>query len=206
MSLSEEGKTLFDETYSVKKCDVLLSLHCTWDVDLDFQQSYKHDYALLRNELSDERTSWEVKYTTSLFLHYLSLLSGKRPSHYQTIFAGLIRELHFMTLQKTSLLEAGPWDTIPGMFLPSKVLDLCFLTIPSPSSDIGNLISLLINTNVPATVRIRNVRTRHPDKTLTYSLKIMCTLFQNRKQNSVRWHAQFVHPTFVWTFPLNDSE
>ena len=49
-------------------------------------------------------------------------------------------ELHFMTLQESSLLEAGAWDTIPGMFLPSKIVDLCFLTIPS---DIGNLIALL---------------------------------------------------------------
>ena len=27
------------------------------------------------------------------------------------------------------------------------------------------------------------------------STKIMCTLFQNREQNSVGCHAQFVHPT-----------
>ena len=41
---------------------------------------------------------------------------------------------------------------------------------------------------------------------LSYLLKIMCTLFQNREQNSVRCHAQFVHPTFVWRYPLNDSD
>ena len=60
-----------------------------------------------------------------------------------------------------------------------------------------------INTNLPATVRIPNVRTWHPDRTLSYLLKIMCTLFQNREQNSVGCHSQFVHPTFVWRFPLN---
>ena len=55
-------------------------------------------------------------------------------------------------------------------------------------------------------MRIRNVRTWHPDRSLSYLLKIMCTLFQNRKQNSVGCHAQFVHPTLVWRFPLNDSD
>ena len=63
-----------------------------------------------------------------------------------------------------------------------------------------------LHTNLPATVRIRNIRTRHPDRTLSYLLKIICTLFQNREQNSIGCHAQFVYPTFVWRFPLNDSD
>lgn len=137
LSLSEEGKTLFDETYSVNKCDLLTALHCTWGVDLDFQQSYKHDYALLTNKLTDERTSWEDKYTTSLFSPLPVPFARKEaqplPDYLRWVDTC---ELHFMTLQKTSLLEAGPWDNIPGMFLPSNILDLCFLTIPSPSSDI----------------------------------------------------------------------
>ena len=60
--------------------------------------------------------------------------------------------------------------------------------------------------DLPATVRIRNVGTWHPDRALSYLLKIMCTLFQSREQNSVGCHAQFVRPTFVWRLPLNDSD
>ena len=65
------------------------------------------------------------------------------------------------------------------------------------------VLHLLRTINLPATVRIRNVRTWHPDRTLSYLLKIMFTLFQNREQNSVGCHAQFVHPTFVWRFMAN---
>ena len=52
-------------------------------------------------------------------------------------------ELHYMPYQEVALLEHGQWDEIPGLFLPSKVLDLCYMAIPKPPQDIAKLIALL---------------------------------------------------------------
>ena len=41
------------------------------------------------------------------------------------------------------MLLLGPWDDIPSVYLPSKVLDLCFNVFQHPSDDIIHLISLL---------------------------------------------------------------
>ena len=41
-------------------------------------------------------------------------------------------ELHYMPWQEASLLEHAPWDDIPGLFLPAKILELRFSTMPTP--------------------------------------------------------------------------
>ena len=48
-----------------------------------------------------------------------------------------------MPWQEVSLLEHGPWDDIPGLLLPSKILELCFSTMLTPPPDIARLIALL---------------------------------------------------------------
>ena len=48
-----------------------------------------------------------------------------------------------MPWQDALLLETGPWDDSPGLFLPTKILDLCFATMPTPSPQISKLIALL---------------------------------------------------------------
>ena len=48
-----------------------------------------------------------------------------------------------MPWQEAALLEHGPWNDIPGLFVPTKILDLCFLVIPNPSQDMAQLIALL---------------------------------------------------------------
>ena len=42
-----------------------------------------------------------------------------------------------------ALLEHGPWEDIPGLFLPSKILELCVVTMPNPPPHIQHLITLL---------------------------------------------------------------
>ena len=37
----------------------------------------------------------------------------------------------------------GPWDECPGLFLPEKVLDLCFRVLPTPSKEIMTSIAFL---------------------------------------------------------------
>ena len=50
-------------------------------------------------------------------------------------------ELHYMPWQEAALLEHGPWNDIPGLFVPTKILDLCFLVIPKPPQDVAQLIA-----------------------------------------------------------------
>ena len=80
--------------------------------------------------------------------HYLfSPLSASRRIVFQPI-PDIVRwyechEIHYMPWQDALLLETGPWDDSPGLFLPTKILDLCFATMPTPSPQISKLIALL---------------------------------------------------------------
>ena len=55
---------------------------------------------------------------------------------------------------------------------------------------------------LPATVRIRNVRTWHPGRTLSYLLNIMCTLFQNREQKKSWMPRAVCAPYFCTEIPI----
>ena len=145
MSLSEQGKQEFDGIYQVRKCDLLTKLHQLWGIPLDFEGNYLHDYKLLNNELTSERTAWTDKYTTALFSPFYSLDSKRKVLQPVPDICRWLKsnELHYMPWQEAACLEHGPWDEIPGLFLPSKILDLCFCTIPTPPSHIAQLITLL---------------------------------------------------------------
>ena len=51
-------------------------------------------------------------------------------------------ELHYLPLEERHLLS-GPWDNIPGAYLPSRVLVLCFNVAPQLTDEIKHQISLL---------------------------------------------------------------
>ncbi len=125
--------------------DLLTQLHFTWGVDVDFEGDYLHDYQLLNNDLVDDRTSWKDKYSTTLFSPSIDISCGRKELQpLPDVLRWLkVHELHYMPWQEAPLLERGPWDDIPGLFLPSKILDLCFLTMPAPPPDIARLIALL---------------------------------------------------------------
>ena len=65
-------------------------------------------------------------------------------NHFRIISGGSKQsgELHYLPLEERELLS-GEWDNIPGVFLPTTILDLCFTVIPSPPEDIINQIALL---------------------------------------------------------------
>lgn len=51
-------------------------------------------------------------------------------------------ELHYLPLEERYLLK-GEWDEIPGVYLPTRVLDLCFSVIPNPDDALVHQIALL---------------------------------------------------------------
>lgn len=48
-----------------------------------------------------------------------------------------------MPYSERAILEHGLWDDAPGIFLPSKVIDLCHSLVPDPPPDVMTCIALL---------------------------------------------------------------
>lgn len=151
LSLSEQDKQEYTDSYQVKDRDLLNELHFTWGVDPTFDGSYHNDYAIITNGL-EKTTAWKDKYTTTLFSPTAGLCCTKQiqplPDYLRWLRAC---ELHYMTTDEVKLLEPGPWDEIPGIFLPSKILDLCFTVMPNPPPNIEQLIAILAWTRLDET-------------------------------------------------------
>ena len=144
LSFSEESKGEYAETYKVKSCELLTQLHVAWTVDLQFEGRYQNDYRLINNDLTVERTAWKDKYSTVLYSPGHIFCSRREMQPIPDVIRWLsCHELHYMPWQEALLLEDGPWHDIPGLFLPSKILDLFFTVIPKPPRDIALLISTL---------------------------------------------------------------
>ncbi len=146
LDLSEERKMSFVKHYVVNtERPITEHLHFMWGVDLEFRGSYSADYRLCQNDLTDTRTSWKDKYTSTLYSPSPNI-SFKRSE--QQPVPDYIRwlktcELHCMPYHERAIIEEGPWDEIPGLFLPSQILDICFIAIPTPPPDIMKLIATL---------------------------------------------------------------
>ena len=54
----------------------------------------------------------------------------------------LVTMLHYLPLEERYSLR-GEWDEIPGVYLPTRVLDLRFSVIPNPNDALVHQISLL---------------------------------------------------------------
>ena len=128
LSLSEAGKhNYMPSSYTAVKGKALDCLHFIREVDRDFQSDYISDYQLIHNKvLPDERTAWKDKYTTCLYsvTHVSCRRFELQPiTDYLTWYK--TGELHYLPVEERAMLS-GPWDDIPGVFLASSVLDLCF--------------------------------------------------------------------------------
>ena len=146
LDMSEEGKQQFDPfSYSVEQGTLLDKLHFIWGVDRNFTGSYLQDYRAINNELiTGIRTAWVDKYT-SCFYSTTDSTNIKRfelqpiPDYLRWLKTG---ELHYLPLEERSLL-LGEWDDIPGAYLPSKIMELCYALVPNPDDDMIAQISLL---------------------------------------------------------------
>ena len=151
LSLSE-GKT--EEYpcrfYEPKQDDLFDTLHLLWDVNPKFKGDYIFDYKLLQNEELDVRTSWRDKYTTVIYspnsLHILSRREMQPLPDYIRWFK--TSEIHYMPYEERKSLREGPWDTIPGLFLPTTVLDLCHMVAEDPPHNVITAIAILAWTTV----------------------------------------------------------
>ena len=131
---------------------MLSCLHLYWDLDEDFQGQYLTDHKTLHTELVDgTRTAWIDKYTTSVYSTEAVCQRFELqpvPDYSEWLKTG---ELHYLPLEE-HVFTVGPWDDIPGVFLPSKVLDLCLSVIPEPKDSLIQQFSLLSWTS-PGEVR-----------------------------------------------------
>ena len=127
LSLSEEGKLLFSpSTYTPQSGHILDKLTYIWQLDRAYEGSYITDYKIINNNLlTDRRTAWADKYTTALYsdscidLHRFE--HQPIPDYLRWLHTG---ELHYLPLEERTLV-CGPWDNIPGAFLPSATVELC---------------------------------------------------------------------------------
>ena len=128
----------------MKNCELLTQLRVAWDMDLHFEGRYRSDYQLICNDLTDKRTAWKDKYSTVLYSPDYVHCSKREPQPIPHVIRWFkCHELHYMPWQEASLFEDGPWYSIEGLFLSSKVLDFFITVIPKPPKDIDMLISIL---------------------------------------------------------------
>ena len=144
LTLSEERKLESECLYRASMSPITDDLHMTWDLDLEFEGFYCNDYQLLQNELVEERTSWRDKYTTVLYSPSPSITCKRYEFQPIPDYIRWLRtcELHYLPLQERVLLD-GPWDEIPALYLPTKILRICFEVMPSPPPNVKKLIALL---------------------------------------------------------------
>ena len=137
-------KSFSNGKYRPQRNETLNWLEIQWDVDDNFEGDYMNDYLAITNELSREkRTAWIDKYTTSLY----SVRDVQCRRYELQPMPDYLRwfktaELHYLPLEERALFS-GPWDNIPGAYLPSRILDLCFSAVQHLNDDIMHQISLL---------------------------------------------------------------
>ena len=134
LSLNEEQKTLNIGCYKAQECWLLQYLNLFWEVDLNFEGKYKQDYDLLQNNTDQpEKTAWIDKYTTTLFSRQLIPIPRYDPQPLPDYIRWMKTcEFHYMTSEEVSLLQSGPWHDIPGIFIPSRILDICYTIFRHP--------------------------------------------------------------------------
>lgn len=143
LSLTEEKKRDFHTSYKVKDSELLTRLSFAWGIDTNFQCSYLEDYKLIQNELT-QTTAWKDKYTTTLFSVSHTHLQRKQLQPIPDYMRWLkCCELHYKTVEEADLLEPGLWDEIPGLFLSTKILDLCYTIVADPKPEMIHLLALL---------------------------------------------------------------
>ena len=145
LSLNEEGKEQFSpQTYTPAKGEMLDCLVTAWGVDKNFTGQYIQDHKVLCNTMCEFVTSWRDKYSTTIYSSDVDcecLRQEVQPiPDYLRWFKTC--EAHYLPLEEVTMLK-GQWDDIPGIYLPTKVLELCFILVPNPPDNIIHQIALL---------------------------------------------------------------
>ena len=146
LDLNEDGKEEFSPNrYSDKQGKIIETLSYIWGVDRQFSSKYIDDYRAINNDLVEgTRIAWLDKYTTSIYSinedsNCIRYELQPIPDYLRWLKTG---ELHYLPLEERYLLK-GEWDVIPGVYLPTRVLNLCFSVIPNPDDALVHQIALL---------------------------------------------------------------
>ena len=93
---------------------------------------------------SDIKTAWRDKYTTTIFddssLFPTPTLQPV-PDYVRWYLSG--GKMHYLPYEQRRDLSDGPWNNIPELFLPSRILKLVFLSLPNLPTYAMQSISIL---------------------------------------------------------------
>lgn len=143
--LSEERKLKDQTLYCPVQCEKLTYLEKVWCVKTNFKGTYGEDY----NTLTSSKTAFEDNYNTTVFRQdecWRGATPLERfdrqplPDFKLWEDAG---ELHYMGYEERRDFPSGPWDENPGIFLPEKVLNMCFRVLPTPSRAVVTSVAFL---------------------------------------------------------------
>lgn len=152
LDLSEEEKQECHVYYEARENCITETLSEVWGIDAQFKGTYKEDYLRINNVLGTQRTAWCDKYQTTLWRQDNNW-SG--PNCSRTVVQPLpdyirwlkTNELHYLTIERNSRIAStldGRFQIMPGLFLPSRLLDLLYKINPNPTEDMFIDIALLV--------------------------------------------------------------
>ena len=153
LSFSDEKKQECKWSYYPIQNSITKDLSVVWNVDVEnFSGKYTDDYKLVNNELVQEQTSWNDKYQTTLWRPDNAWIGKQQQRNKKQPIPDYVRwlkmnESHYLTLERnlriTSAVQ-GRWNSVAGLFLPSRLLDMLFKLNCCPPDDIFHEISLLV--------------------------------------------------------------
>ena len=145
LALTEQRKLECSLQYKSKSNEISKELSVLWGVSDNFQGDYAEDYQVLTNDSgSTTRTAWKDKYTTTIFDESSLLLSHTLqpvPDYVRWYLTG--GEMHYLPYEERRDFVDGPWNEFPELFLPSRIIDLVFLSLRNLLSYLMSSVSLL---------------------------------------------------------------
>jgi hypothetical protein len=95
--------------------------------------SYNEDYKLLYNSAKKKRTAWVDKYQTTMWREDDNWIGSAQRRHALQPIPDYVKwlekgEMHYLTLERNCRISEhkGRWNEMPGLCLPSRVLDIFY--------------------------------------------------------------------------------
>lgn len=131
LALTEQRKLESPLVYKARSNVYSKELNIVWGINDKFEGEYAEDYQLLTNDTgSTVTTAWKDKYTTIVFDNsspFLSHTLQPVPDYVRWYLSD--GEMHYLPYEQRRDLADGPWNKVPELFLPSRILDLVFLCL-----------------------------------------------------------------------------
>lgn len=143
--LSEERKLKDQTSYCPVQCEKLTYLEKVWCVKTNLKGTYVEDY----NTLTSSKTAFKDDYNTTVFRQDECWRGATPLEHFDRQPLPDFKlwedagELHYTGYEERRDFPSGPWDESPGIFLPEKVLNICFRVLPTPSQAVMTSVAFL---------------------------------------------------------------